>query len=460
MQRNCECAYCKNNLSFDMPDTLLRDILQGNVVLFAGAGISTEGTNANFRTLYDLIMDRLGMTTCQLSFPELMQAFEDKESRHELISIIDNRFRSIGLADDYENIISFYNALSSMPYMSDIVTTNWDTYFEQYCAAKAFVYSSDLPFWNNASRRVLKIHGSIENYGSLVATSSDYDISLKQWRNGLIGSKLKELLVSKTVVFIGYSLTDFNFSHIWDFVRNDLRGLQKKPYIVTPIEDREQRYKKLGLTHLCTDGKFFLKLVKAHAEGTRQCVPDMLYDSALNLMVEVRQFHNYFCSEINFIKLPQAVLTAFYHDGAISICKKLFNSRIRGEYSLIENLHGLSHRIRALLDSFAESDDIFSYSFVLGYWFALQSILVETIADEPDTEQASDLISKYSPFPMYCSSQFTPVHFENIHEYIDSVESETEESIRERAKQYLDKIGVKSQNVVPQYLGYILEDYL
>ena len=53
-----------------------------------------------------------------------------------------------------------------------------------------------------------KIHGSINNYGSIVATYKDYKTWYDELHKGLIGSKLKLFLSSseKVVVFIGYSL--------------------------------------------------------------------------------------------------------------------------------------------------------------------------------------------------------------------------------------------------------------
>ena len=39
---NCNCAICQNNLPFTMPDEIISAARQGNLVLFCGAGISTE----------------------------------------------------------------------------------------------------------------------------------------------------------------------------------------------------------------------------------------------------------------------------------------------------------------------------------------------------------------------------------------------------------------------------------
>jgi len=48
----CECAHCKNKLPFDLPKELIKDIVNKNVVVFAGAGISTESKNIFKKTFY------------------------------------------------------------------------------------------------------------------------------------------------------------------------------------------------------------------------------------------------------------------------------------------------------------------------------------------------------------------------------------------------------------------------
>jgi hypothetical protein len=37
-----QCQLCRNNISFDLPAELYQAVLDGSLVLFAGAGVSTE----------------------------------------------------------------------------------------------------------------------------------------------------------------------------------------------------------------------------------------------------------------------------------------------------------------------------------------------------------------------------------------------------------------------------------
>ena len=39
---NCECAICSNNKPFDMPKEIIDAVVKEELVLFCGAGVSTE----------------------------------------------------------------------------------------------------------------------------------------------------------------------------------------------------------------------------------------------------------------------------------------------------------------------------------------------------------------------------------------------------------------------------------
>ena len=60
----------------------------------------------------------------------------------------------------------------------------------------------------------------------------DYKKCYKGLKHNLLGSKIKNLLSNKTVVFIGYSMEDEDFKKIWEFIDNSLGNLKPHFYIV------------------------------------------------------------------------------------------------------------------------------------------------------------------------------------------------------------------------------------
>ena len=175
---DCVCALCRNDKEFAFPEHLLDKIASGEVVLFVGAGISTENKKHCQSTLYEEIHADL-KSPGNLSFPELMDAYcAQPDGRIKLLEKIKHRFDYFLSFDDFiRPMTRFHRAISPLYMIKDVITTNWDDFFERECRFDAFVYDSDLAFWDAAKRRLMKIHGSITNFGSIVATTSDYNQS-------------------------------------------------------------------------------------------------------------------------------------------------------------------------------------------------------------------------------------------------------------------------------------------
>jgi NAD-dependent SIR2 family protein deacetylase len=165
MKIHNSCDFCQNRHVFELDKDLFDAFLGGNVAIFAGAGISTESKMVLNYSFYDEISNELNNNS-GLSFPELMQEYckTKTNGRYNLIQKIKKRFDHIHSFPELETRASeFHKALSTLFFQKTIITTNWDTYFEDFCSAVPFVTDKDLAFWESSERKVLKIHGSINN---------------------------------------------------------------------------------------------------------------------------------------------------------------------------------------------------------------------------------------------------------------------------------------------------------
>ena len=162
---------CALSIDFSMDEHLLSEIERHNCVIFAGAGISTETSDTHPDTLYDQLRHQIKCEDYP-QFWELVDRFEAQPNgRQKLIELVKDRFGYInGFRDLRQQATRFHRALGNAPYFKSIITTNWDRYFEDVIEATPFVYDSDIPLWDTAKRPVIKIHGSIDNYSSLVAS--------------------------------------------------------------------------------------------------------------------------------------------------------------------------------------------------------------------------------------------------------------------------------------------------
>ena len=176
----CECAICKNNKPFTFPKEIIDAALDGELVLFCGAGISTESKNVLPYSFYTSIKNELDVKDESVSFSDLMQLYcNQPNGRKKLLKRIRERFNYISSFPELERqATAFHQELAQIYPIRTIITTNWDTYFEDYCGAIPITIPEDFAFWDDNSRCVLKIHGSIQNLSSIIATSEDYTIGI------------------------------------------------------------------------------------------------------------------------------------------------------------------------------------------------------------------------------------------------------------------------------------------
>jgi hypothetical protein len=77
---------------------------------------------------------------------------------------------------------------------------------------------------------LLKLHGDLRHPKRLVVTEADYDGFLNNYP--LIATYLSNLLITKTAVFIGYSLDDPDFRQIWQVVTSRLGKMRRMAYAI------------------------------------------------------------------------------------------------------------------------------------------------------------------------------------------------------------------------------------
>src|SRR5262249_32709922 len=86
------CAECGEDHPFELPSDLLEAAIREDVVIFAGAGVSTESRRTMGDTFADRIRAELGNISTALSFPELLSAYEASQGRAQLLQHLRSRF--------------------------------------------------------------------------------------------------------------------------------------------------------------------------------------------------------------------------------------------------------------------------------------------------------------------------------------------------------------------------------
>jgi len=334
--RHCDCQFCKNNNGFTLPNEIIEAAKSRQLVVFAGAGVSTESKKVYTKSLYTEICLELGINSnAGLSFSELMSIFcNQNNGRSKLLRKIKDRIDYVySFPELYSRAADFHRELSTIEQVRDIVTTNWDDLFERECGATPFINAEDFIFWESADRRVLKIHGSINNYGSIVATEEDYKKCYKSLSTGLIGSHLKMILATKLVVFCGYSFGDEDFTKIYNSLIKEMKGLMPHSYIVTIDSDAVDKFKNLNMTPIVTDATFFIESLKSHLVGEGVLIDDSRFIGAYDKLDELNNVHRVFSSLIKPRKEPEAIYNLCYQDGLKHAFERMIALRKNGHYS-------------------------------------------------------------------------------------------------------------------------------
>ena len=107
-----------------------------------------------------------------------------------------------------------HSLLASLP-VQEYITTNYDTLFEEALSQAGRPGVSVIPYNPNPDSKtwLLKLHGCVTQPAEIVLTRADY-IRFGERRQAMSGI-VQALLVTKKMLFVGFSLNDDNFHSGW-----------------------------------------------------------------------------------------------------------------------------------------------------------------------------------------------------------------------------------------------------
>lgn len=234
------------------PKPLLDDLVAGRWLPVVGAGMSLNAKlpPGQSMPLWPKLGELLSADLSDFSPTttlDAISAFQHEFGRSKLIErlidILHIKDAQPGRAHD---------AFCAVPF--DIAcTTNFDFLLErQYERGPQFVYTvvdeEQLSINGSpAGTLLLKIHGDLRHPSRLVVTEEDYDAFLNKYP--LIATYLANLLITKTAVFIGYSLDDPDFRQIWNIVSSRLGKTRRMAYTVAVDASASEiaRYERRGV---------------------------------------------------------------------------------------------------------------------------------------------------------------------------------------------------------------------
>ena len=213
------------------PEPLLDDITSNNSIPIIGSGFSL---NANIPKSKKMLMWEGLAKEIASRIPDYnyhnaidaISAYSHEFKRVKLIELL----RELLIIDDLVPGES-HKEFAKLPF-NLICTTNFDHLLEDsYNKCVPIIDETQLAInTNRNSVKLLKLHGDLNHPERLVATEEDYDLFIDNYP--LIATFLANLLITKTPLFIGYSIDDPDFRQIWKIIVDRLGRSARPAYTI------------------------------------------------------------------------------------------------------------------------------------------------------------------------------------------------------------------------------------
>lgn len=232
----------------DQVYNIVNKIRLNEIVLWAGSGFSLYAGMPSSKDLIRAIINEAAPNEQEIlknkpqSLPEIAEEFYQMRncSKSDLIKIIKNK------VDINPKNILVHMALTKIPQIKTIITTNYDTLFEKAYGSNILPIVSNqvIPFANSQEKiKLYKIHGDFSYTDNIILTKSDYINFFKDKQYEPIWNNIRTIIGGSSILFIGYSIEDENIEFIFDNISKCLGNYQKECYLVCPnLPSYKQNY--------------------------------------------------------------------------------------------------------------------------------------------------------------------------------------------------------------------------
>jgi len=251
----------------EIPNSLLRDIENKECIVFLGAGASTEGFSFyTGENLIDVLAEKCKYPKRSVhSLPKVAQYFCDTLDgglKGRLLREIRGYIDSYMEYGELNNLVTEVNRLiAKIGFFRTIITTNWDVFMERELNVLPIVRDADLVYWDDSKRQVIKMHDCISQPETMVVTENDYNDFIQQRLDCPINNKIKDLMATKTFLFLGYSLRDSSFQIIHEGILKRMGRFSRSSYAVLkdPTAHDSASMRKRGIIVINSNAYRFLR---------------------------------------------------------------------------------------------------------------------------------------------------------------------------------------------------------
>ncbi|EBA9173309.1 hypothetical protein CEN07_23025, partial [Salmonella enterica] len=230
-----------NYLSF--PEHDLKEILtsaqDNKLVFFIGSGFSkfseTEFIKIpDWAELIDELKEDLNLPY-ESDYLKIAQLYFLKYGQHSYVQKVKSSIKDLEPSSFHKNLFDLN------PHY--IITTNWDDLIEQTAQDMGLAYdviSSDVDLaQSRLDKKIIKMHGDFRQH-NFVFKEDDY---LQYSQNfPLVENYIKGIFSTCTIVFLGYSYSDYDLKQIVSWISNISKATPKKYLLQKTFDDAQAYY--------------------------------------------------------------------------------------------------------------------------------------------------------------------------------------------------------------------------
>jgi hypothetical protein len=213
-----------------IPRNLVEQLCKGNCVLFVGAGISMgQGGLPGGGQLAKELAQRCDYPGDDFSLDRVAQYYADTIDKADLLQYICQRIR-----EARQEPMETHQLIAALP-LKIIVSTNYDCLIERALEAagrpfNVIVTDKQVGSWDEGVVNLLKIHGCVSQWESMVITKDDYWEFFERRPN--MANILSAEAARRSLLFVGHGLGDDDFNRIYLQVTRNLAEFRHKSYAV------------------------------------------------------------------------------------------------------------------------------------------------------------------------------------------------------------------------------------
>jgi hypothetical protein len=258
-------------------ETLFRAIKRGEALLWVGSGFSLYAGYPSGWGLVQILHD--GLTPSQ----KLLLNPNDPLPRYaeQYITLHDGRRNELTrelmrVFTAPAKSLATHELLTKVSFIDEIVTTNYDTLFEQAYGHRLHkvTQGKNIPFGEPNKVTLYKVHGDFQDPDSLVIAEKDFTNFFRK-QDEMLWTGLKALMAKRHLVFVGYSLEDPNVKELFEWINTSLGGQMREAFFIAPDQNEltQKRLSQNKLTYIDSTGEQFVE--ELVAELKENVLPDL-----------------------------------------------------------------------------------------------------------------------------------------------------------------------------------------